>query len=73
MSRSTFGMVGLGTMGRNLALNEETRGLIDGKRIARMKRGAILVNTARGALVEEAALIRFQVDLRPLDQQLDSP
>ena len=41
----------------NLALNEETRGLIDGKRIAAMKRGAILVNTARGALVEEAALI----------------
>ena len=41
----------------NLALNEETRGLIDAKRIARMKRGVLLVNTARGALVDEAALI----------------
>ena len=41
----------------HLALNEETRGLIDAKRIARMKRGTILVNTARGALIEEAALI----------------
>ena len=41
----------------NLALNEETRGIIDASRIARMKRGVILVNTARGALIEEAALI----------------
>src|SRR5436190_20928433 len=41
----------------HLALNEETRGILDAARIARMKRGAILVNTARRALVEEAALI----------------
>jgi D-3-phosphoglycerate dehydrogenase len=41
----------------NLALNDETRGIIDGKRIARMKPGAILINTARGALVDEGALI----------------
>ena len=41
----------------NLVLNDATRGFIDKTRIARMKPGAILVNTARGALVDEAALI----------------
>jgi D-3-phosphoglycerate dehydrogenase / 2-oxoglutarate reductase len=41
----------------NLALNDDTRGLIDRDRMAHMKRGAILVNTARGALVDETALI----------------
>jgi D-3-phosphoglycerate dehydrogenase / 2-oxoglutarate reductase len=41
----------------HLALTEETRGLIDAARLAQMKPGVILVNTARGALVEETALI----------------
>jgi phosphoglycerate dehydrogenase-like enzyme len=39
------------------ALTSETRGLIDAARIASMKRGALLVNAARGAVVETDALV----------------
>jgi lactate dehydrogenase-like 2-hydroxyacid dehydrogenase len=35
----------------------ETRRMIDATRIAKMRRGAILVNTARGDLIDEAALV----------------
>ena len=41
----------------HLALTDATRGFLDAARIARMKPGAILINTARGALIEEAALV----------------
>jgi D-3-phosphoglycerate dehydrogenase / 2-oxoglutarate reductase len=41
----------------NLTLGGETRGFLDAARIARIKKGAIFINTARGALVDEAALI----------------
>jgi D-3-phosphoglycerate dehydrogenase len=41
----------------NLTLNDETRGFLDKTRIARMKPGVIFINTARGALVDETALI----------------
>ncbi len=39
-------------------LTERTRGLIDGRRLALLRDGAWLVNTARGALVDHPALVR---------------
>lgn len=41
----------------HLALVDETRGFLSRERIAAMRHGAILVNTARGALLDEAALV----------------
>jgi D-3-phosphoglycerate dehydrogenase / 2-oxoglutarate reductase len=41
----------------HLLLNDETRGFLSRQRIAAMRPGMILVNTARGALVDEAAMI----------------
>ena len=38
-------------------LSPATRGLVDVAAFAKMKRGAMLINTARGPLVDEAALI----------------
>jgi (S)-sulfolactate dehydrogenase len=42
----------------HVPLTRETRALIDASRIAQMKPGAILVNTARGGVVDEAAVAR---------------
>jgi glyoxylate reductase len=40
----------------NIALAEDTRNLLDEAKIAMMKPGAVLVNTARGGIVDEHAL-----------------
>ncbi|MBN9559463.1 MAG: 2-hydroxyacid dehydrogenase [Alphaproteobacteria bacterium] len=40
----------------HLPLAENTANLLDAARLARMKRGAVLVNTARGGLVDQVAL-----------------
>jgi D-3-phosphoglycerate dehydrogenase len=39
------------------ALTPETRGLVNAERIARMKPGVRIVNCARGALIDQAALV----------------
>jgi D-3-phosphoglycerate dehydrogenase len=41
----------------HLLLNDETRGFLSRQRIASMRPGVILINTARGAIVDEAAMI----------------
>jgi D-3-phosphoglycerate dehydrogenase len=41
----------------HLVLNEQTRGFLDRRRIGLIKPGAIFINSARGAIVDETALI----------------
>lgn len=41
----------------HINFNEQTRGAIGAKEFAMMKRGALLVNTARGAIISESAMI----------------
>lgn len=41
----------------HLVLGDRSRGIVDREMLAKMKRSAILVNAARGAIVDEAALI----------------
>ena len=50
-------MSGSDVISVHMVLSPRTRGLIGAEDIARMKQGAILINTSRGPLVDEAALV----------------
>ena len=48
----------------HLKLSPASTGLLDAGRLARMRPGAILINTARGAIVDESALVAALADGR---------
>ena len=46
----------------HVPLRPDTEGLVNEKMIRKLKRGAILVNTARGKVIDEAALVKALED-----------
>jgi len=46
----------------HIPLNEQTRGLMNRQRIAQMKRGAMLINTSRGGIVESLDVLADALD-----------
>ncbi len=61
----------------HLLLNDETKGFITRDHIAQMKKGVLLVNTARGAVIDEPAMIEAlktgQIGHAALDVFVDEP
>ena len=55
----------------HLPLTAETEGLIDGAALRSMKPGALLINTARGGLVDQNALLEALRDRRLMGAGLD--
>jgi D-3-phosphoglycerate dehydrogenase len=55
----------------HLPLDDSTRNILDAARLGMMRPGAILINTARGGLVDEAALKQALLDGRLAGAALD--
>jgi len=55
-------LAGADVVSLHLPLSPKTRGMIGAAQLARMKRGALLVNAARGGLVDESALAAALAD-----------
>ena len=55
----------------HVSLKPETRGLIDARRISLMKPTAVLINTARGPIVDERALVAALQEKRIAGAGLD--
>ncbi len=68
----------------HLPLTDETRGVIGPSELARLKQGAVVINTARGPLIDEVSLVAqlesghlggagldvFEVEPLPLDSPI---
>ena len=55
----------------HLRLSDESRGLLNREKLGKMKPGAILINTSRGAIVDEAALVEAVREKRLAGAGLD--
>ncbi|KAL1841165.1 hypothetical protein VTJ49DRAFT_7334 [Mycothermus thermophilus] len=50
-------LAGCDALSLNLPLTESTRHIISKRELSKMKKGVVIVNTARGAIMDEAALV----------------